>query len=135
MKKEILGLSLAFCLMASCAGAPADNRSEDDWLLTTEIEYVTQWPENELTALIPEPQAGTLDYIRDFSAEGRYQLVLKDISQEDCSAYVSSLQQAGYAEVSSEANEASAGTVLQKDGTVLSIAYSDNVLNILITTT
>ena len=121
--------------MAGCAGAPADNRSEDDWLLTTEIEYVTQWPENELTALIPEPQAGTLDYIRDFSAEGRYQLVLKDISQEDCSTYVSSLQQAGYAEVSSEANEASAGTVLQKDNTVLSSAYSDNVLNILITTT
>ena len=96
-------------------------------------EAVTQWPENEFTSHIPQPQSGTMDYVCDYSDSERYQIVMKDISQEESDAYMEMLKEEGYTEIASDSNESSTGTLLQKDTVTLSIAYSDDVLNILIT--
>ena len=51
---------------------------------------------------------------------------------EDAAEYVTALKAAGFAEIASEANDASAGTILQKGDTTLSIAYSQDAMIVLI---
>ena len=91
------------------------------------------WPPNEFTAQIPQPQAGTPDYVLDSTSNGRYAVFLRGISMEDSAAYVDLLKLQGYAEVAGEGNDVSVGTLLLKGQTCLSIAYTDGELGILIT--
>ena len=44
-------------------------------LPSAEPQYIDAWPENDLTARIPEPQDGAIDYVRDFSDDGKYEIV------------------------------------------------------------
>lgn len=96
-------------------------------------EYVTEWPKNEYTELIPKPESGTMDYICDYSDTGRYMLVLTDMTKEQSGVYVDELKEHGYTVIQSKGNEVSVGTMLQKDNAILSVAYSDNIFNIVIT--
>ena len=59
-------------------------------------------------------------------------LVLTNITKEQSLIYVDELKEQGYTEIHSKGNEVSVGTMLQKDNAILSIAYSDNLINILI---
>lgn len=97
------------------------------------LEYTAVWPENDMTAHIPEPQSGTVHYVRDYSENGRYEIVLKDISRDESAAYVGELKAQGYTELAAEGNAASAGTMLKKDNVFLSVAYSETGLSLLIT--
>ena len=45
---------------------------------------------------------------------------------------MTALEEAGYTALHTDAGETSMGTMLEKDGTVLSVAYSEGVLNLLI---
>ncbi len=134
MKKIFSCLFFLFLLAVSfggCATRLSDTDSSD-WTLSAEPEFVTSWPENEFTSWIPKPSTGSIDYVCDYTDSGRYQVVMKDLSQEESQDYVHQLLEQGYEQIASESNEASAGTILQKDEVTLSIAYSENVLNILI---
>ena len=93
---------------------------------------VSQWPENDFTAQIFPPQSGEIDYVYDYSAANRYALSFRNLSMEDAAEYVNALKAAGFAEITSEANDASAGAMLQKGDTTLSIAYSQDTLIVLI---
>lgn len=93
---------------------------------------VSQWPENDFTAQIFPPQSGEIDYAYDYSASNRYALSFRNLSMEDAAEYVTALKAAGFAEIASEANDASAGTMLQKGDTTLSIAYSQGAMIVLI---
>lgn len=95
-------------------------------------EYTSDWPENEYTELIPRPEYGTMDYVFDDSENGRYILVLTDIRKEESCNYLNELKEHGYSEIKSGSNLVSAGAMLQKDSVILSVAYSENLLNILI---
>lgn len=128
---------LAALLLGGCAAVPSDLDSgrgaSGDWLLSAQPEYVAQWPENDFTACIPEPENGSVGYVCDYSDSGRYEVVLKNISQSESETYVSQLLDLEYVEVLSESNDISAGIMLQDEEVVLSIAYSDGSMNILIT--
>lgn len=121
-------------LLAGCQGntAPADG-SDGSWLLEAEPEYVSEWPENEFTECIPEPEHGELDYICDYSESGRYQVVIKEIEMSESEEYVDTLLSMGYAELVSDGNNVSVGRMLQRDNVTLSVSYSDDVLGIIIT--
>ena len=54
--------------------------------------YVTEWPENNFTAQIVKPDNGEMDYIRDFSDDGQYEIVLKNISTDESAAYIEELK-------------------------------------------
>ena len=51
---------------------------------------------------------------------------------EDAAEYVNALKAAGFAEITSEANDASAGAMLQKGNVSLNIAYSQDAMIVLI---
>ena len=93
-------------------------------LPSAEPQYIGAWPENDLTARIPEPQDGAVDYVRDFSDDGKYEIVWDFGSDAAFEEYIDTLHVQGYA--------ASSGMLLEKDGVYLSIAYSGGTMNLLI---
>ena len=113
-------------------GAAAALSAEE--LLSVEIEYPAAWPENDMTALVPQPGEGELSYVRDGSDSGWYEIVWEEICMEASEAYLTALEEAGYTALHTDAGETSMGTMLEKNGTVLSVAYSEGVLNLLIIT-
>ena len=101
-------------------------------LPSAEPQYIDAWPENDLTAWIPEPQDGAVDYVRDFSDDGKYEIVWDFGSDAAFEEYIDALHTQGYAEVSVASESASSGILLEKDGVYLSIAYSGGAMNLLI---
>ncbi|HIQ82304.1 MAG TPA: hypothetical protein IAA52_04305 [Candidatus Pullichristensenella stercorigallinarum] len=95
-------------------------------------EYTAAWPQNALTAQIPRPDGGSVQYILDDSANGRCLIAMEGISEEETAAWVQVARTCGYAEVISETEAASTGMMFEKDGIVLSVAYSEGVLTLLI---
>lgn len=127
---------LLLCFIICFAGCAALEKPEESiWRVTAE-DYVpaSEWPENDYTAQIPRPESGTMEYINDWSSEGRFGVWLKDISRDESNQYVEQLKEAGYQEISQAENSVSVGTMLWKDDIYLSIAYSDGSLGILIMT-
>ena len=101
-------------------------------LPSAEPQYIDAWPENDLTARIPEPQDGAIDYVRDFSDDGKYEIVWDFGSDAAFEEYIDALQAQGYVEVAAAAESASSGMLLEKDDVYLSIAYSGDTMNLLI---
>ena len=101
-------------------------------LPSAEPQYIAVWPENDLTARIPEPQDGAIDYVRDFSDDGKYEIVWDFGSDAAFEEYIDALHTQGYAEIAAASESASSGMLLEKDGVYLSIAYSGGTMNLLI---
>lgn len=132
----ILYISLIFIMIAvsgcshiSSPAVPVDV----DWATTVEPEYVSEWPDNRFTRYIPEPESGKIEYIRDYSDYGRYEIVVNDISQSDFDSYIEILKKEGYSNIAQKSNKVSVGLMLENDEVYLSIAYSEPGFNILIT--
>ena len=70
--------------------------------------------------------------MRDFSDDGKYEIVWDFSSDAAFEEYIDALQAQGYAEVAAAAESASSGMLLEKDGVYLSIAYSGDTMNLLI---
>ncbi len=120
-------------LLAVLAILSACSPRETAWQATdAEPVAVSQWPENDFTAQIFPPQSGEIDYVYDYSAANRYALSFRNLSMEDAAEYVNALKAAGFAEITSEANDASAGAMLQKGNVSLNIAYSQDAMIVLI---
>lgn len=120
-------------LLAVLAILSACSPRETAWQATdAEPIAVSQWPENDFTAQIFPPQNGEIDYVYDYSAANRYALSFRNLSMEDAAEYVNALKAAGFAEITSEANDASAGAMLQKGNVSLNIAYSQDAMIVLI---
>ena len=58
---------------------------------------------------------------------------MTDVTRAQSNAYIETLKEQGYVERGGDANDVSAGTVLQKDEVTLSIAHAGTILNLLIT--
>ena len=114
---------------------PPDTGWDSAWTVPEDVspEYVTEYPENEFTAKIIKPEHGNVDYIMDFSDDGRYMITFSDISRAESDEYIEKLENLGYSEISSEGNEVSVGTMLYRGGVYLSIAYTDSGMGMLIT--
>ena len=128
-------LPLVFLCLWGCAAPAAPGSpsgSGEDWAISAEPEYLSEWPENDFTASIPRPEAGEIHYVCDYSDAGRYLVVLQGMSRQESADYLEVLVTQGYNQLLSEEGEASSGALLQKDGTVLSVAFSEDSLSILI---
>lgn len=126
------------CALTLLGGCSNDNIPSINNGVTWDLEnadpiYVTEWPENEYTSQISKPENGEIDYIYDFSDSGRYAVFVKGISKENSADYIEELKEQGYSEVAFKGNNISVGTLLQKNNVALSIAYSDEILSIMIT--
>ena len=95
-------------------------------------EELNEWPENEYTALVPQPENGTPAWALWYEEQGVYAVFLTGITRAQGEQYVQALRQAGFEEGEAGAEDASAGYLLHKGGTVLSAAVSEGQLGIYI---
>ena len=126
MKRLCLLAVLCFTLTA-CAPASESAASSSSAL----PQAITQWPDNGYTALLPQPEAGTPDYVIDSGVS--YAVFYKDITRSQGEAYVAVLEQAGFTCVAEETGAASAGYLLEKEGAAVSVSLSEGVLGLRIT--
>lgn len=127
-----LAALLLLCL-GGCAGEADAPEEQENWVLTAEPEYVDQWPENGLTALIPQPREGAADYVRDYLDYGRFEVVWRDISREGVKDYLADLEAAGYRTAAVSEEDTALGALLEKDGVTLSLSASGSSMGLLIT--
>ena len=132
MKKLIILSLICAVLLSGCAvvGKSSPGPAID---LTVEPEYTSIWPENEFTEEVLRPGYGNVRYICDYSQDGRYMIVMEDITMEQSDEYVRQLKDHGFSEVASESNKVSTGAMLEQNGVILSIAFSGEELCMLIT--
>lgn len=136
MKRLLSALSLcALIALAGCAPKSDPSAQYASWLTGAEPIYVSEWPDNALTAGLPRPESGEIDYIYDLSDSGHYAIYYKDISIEQGKAYVQALKESGWTEIASGDGGVSVGELLQKGDTILSAALSEGILGLLITQT
>lgn len=133
-RRILAAVALAAALTLFLCGCSGAETASGDFaaLLSAEPQYIDAWPENDLTARIPEPQDGAVDYVRDFSDDGKYEIVWDFGSDAAFEEYIDALQAQGYAEIAMASESASSGMLLEKDGVYLSIAYSGGTMNLLI---
>ena len=125
----------ALIALTGCASKSDPSAQYASWLTGAEPIYVSEWPDNALTAGLPRPESGEIDYIYDLSDSGHYAIYYKDISIEQGKAYVQALKESGWTEIASGDGGVSVGELLQKGDTVLSVALSEGILGLLITQT
>lgn len=136
MKRLLSALSLcALIALTGCAPKSDPSAQYASWLTGAEPIYVSEWPDNALTAGLPRPESGEIDYIYDLSDSGHYAIYYKDISIEQGKAYVQALKESGWTEIASGDGGVSVGELLQKGDTILSAALSEGILGLLITQT
>lgn len=130
----LAAVALAAALMLFLCGCSGAETASINFaaLPSAEPQCVDAWPENDLTARIPEPQDGAVDYVRDFSDDGKYEIVWDFGSDAAFEEYIDALHTQGYAEVAVASESASSGMLLEKDGVYLSIAYSGGAMNLLV---
>ena len=133
--QRLLPQLCAALMLAGCAPNSDPSAQYASWLTGAEPIYVSEWPDNALTAGLPRPESGEIDYIYDLSDSGHYAIYYKDISIEQGKAYVQALKESGWTEIASGDGGVSVGELLQKGDTVLSAALSEGILGLLITQT
>lgn len=133
--KRLLPLLCAALMLTGCAPKSDPSAQYASWLTGAEPVSVSEWPDNALTAGLPRPESGEIDYIYDLSDSGHYAIYYKDISIEQGKAYVQALKESGWTEIASGDGGVSVGELLQKGDTVLSVALSEGILGLLITQT
>ena len=67
-----------------------------DGKLKPEISFPSSWPENEITANVPELKYGEISYATNFVGADRFYLQIKDITIEDSLKYVEELKADGF---------------------------------------
>lgn len=134
VKQILTVLVLSLCLSTVFFGCTQTNTGTEPTLdITTPYTYTSSWPDNEYTENLFPPEDATVVSVRDFSSSGRYEINLTDIARDAADAYVQKLTDSGYTSIADGKNDVSAGVLLQKDNTTLSIAYSGDNLTVLIT--
>ena len=125
---------LTLCISVVFFGCASTDTTTDPTLdVTTPYTYTSAWPDNEYTENVFPPENATVVSVRDFSSSGRYEIHLTDIARDAADTYVQQLIDSGFASVANSKNDVSAGVLLQKGNTTLSIAYSGDNLTLLIT--
>lgn len=126
MKKSALILAILFCITIVFVGCSSDNKSNNSE--TNGAKAVSQLPENKYTKEISEPKKGEIVSVSDNSDEGSYSVSYR-ISEEDKNNYIKDLEKQGYKSMSANTSILS---MLKRNNVTLNIAYSENVMSILI---
>lgn len=96
--------------------------------VSSAVRFVTRFPRNRYTRCIPEPSAGTIDYVLDNSQNGSYFVFWKEISYEDAKAYADRLKDQGYAVISEAVEDASSSWLMQKDDVLVGVSCTEGGL-------
>ena len=133
----VLIVIVTACGNSSVSDGDAANNSENSLPENFVVLDAGEWPQNEYTANIPQPDSGK--FLRgwiDPDKEYCY-LELSDITQDESEQYVQTLKEAGFTEVEKVAEEInddyiSVGTLLSCEETSVSVSYIDDLFGMYI---
>ena len=132
MNKFILAVLLFFCfwgILTGCSISDTETESPINSILKVDTD---QWPKNQYTQNLPQPQAGTIDSILWDKNAKYYAIFLNNITKKQGQAYLEQLKEEGFQEIAWEENAAAGGVLLQKDSVMLSISISNQEMSIYI---
>ena len=127
----LIFLSCALALLAGCGGeggnAPAPDVSVTPW---TETD---QWPDNDFTRAVPEPEAGTVTASMEGTSAGYdfFAIQINGLSRTQVRDYLQAVEEAGYQSVTEDLGMdvslegVTVGDLFYRDGTYLSQSAGD----------
>ena len=127
----LIFLSCALALLAGCGGeggnAPAPDVSVTPW---TETD---QWPDNDFTRAVPEPEAGTVTASMEGTSAGYdfFAVQINGLSRTQVRDYLQAVEEAGYQSVTEDLGMdvslegVTVGDLFYRDGTYLSLSAGD----------
>lgn len=127
----LIFLSCALALLAGCGGeggnAPAPDVSVTPW---TETD---QWPDNDFTRAVPEPEAGTVTASMEGTSAGYdfFAIQINGLSRTQVRDYLRAVEEAGYQSVTEDLGMdvslegVTVGDLFYRDGTYLSLSAGD----------
>ena len=123
----ILCATLVFC----ACGAPAVNKDDGE---SQKIVYTNVYPDNEFTSVIPKPTHGNVQYTIEFLVEkNKFAICFENITRTEADEYVEILKRNGYRLAMSSVEAASAGYLLSKGTTNISLSCAEGIMTMLIT--
>lgn len=132
MNKFILTMLFFFCFISILTGCSISNIETESTVNPILKEDIDQWPKNQYTQNLPQPQAGTIDSILWDKNAGYYAIFLNNITKKQGQAYLAQLKEEGFQEIAWKENAAAGGALLQKDAIMISISISNQELAIYI---
>ena len=124
-------LSCVLALLAGCGGesgtVPAPDVSVTPW---TEI---CQWPDNDFTRAVPEPEVGTVTASMEGTSAGYdfFAVQMDGLSRTEVQDYLQAVEEAGYQSVTeglgmeTSLEGVTVGDMYYRDGTYLSLSAGD----------
>ena len=102
MKKYWLLSLLALLLLAGCGGESGTVPSPD--VSVTPWTEICQWPDNDFTRAVPEPEAGTVTASMEGTSAGYdfFAVQLDGLSREEVQEYLRAVEEAGYQSVTED---------------------------------
>ncbi len=128
----IITCLLAVISLSACSQNSSIKITEETQL---NIEYTSEWMDNEYTQTIIKPTDFIMDYYIDNSENNSFTIALKEVSEDEKNAYIEELKKNGYNEITSDENNYSSGILLNKENVNLSVAHSETFIVIGITIT
>ena len=124
-------LSCVLALLAGCGGESGTAHAPD--VSVTPWTETDQWPDNDFTRAVPEPEAGTVTASMEGTSAGYdfFAVQLDGLSREEVQEYLRAVEEAGYQSVTEDLGmEASlegvtVGDMYYRDGTCLSLSAGD----------
>lgn len=143
--KKIIMVFLAFSLiyfMVACENNSSEKKEIDNSISTLEGDFIfledDEWPNNEYTAGLFAPEAGVISE-GWIDPDNKFLYILfSEISEIEAKNYIQDLNADGFSLVENISEEVNNGnyisnaTILTKDDTFLSLAYSNEQLGIYI---
>lgn len=135
-------LSCALALLAGCGGGHSTASTPD--VSVTPWTETNQWPDNDFTRAVPEPEAGTVTASMEGTSAGYdfFAVQLDGLSREEVQEYLRAVEEAGYQSVTENLGMevslegVTVGDMYYRDGTYLSLSAgdreTDNSLGLLI---
>ena len=131
MKKYWLLSLLALLLLAGCGGESGTVLSPD--VSVTPWTEICQWPDNDFTRAVPEPEAGTVTASMEGTSAGYdfFAVQLDGLSREEVQEYLRAVEEAGYQSVTEDLGMdvslegVTVGDLFYRDGTYLSQSAGD----------
>ena len=127
----LIFLSCALALLAGCGGEGGNAHAPD--VSVTPWTETDQWPDNDFTRAVPEPEAGTVTASMEGTSAGYdfFAIQINGLSRTQVRDYLQAVEEAGYQSVTEDLGMdvslegVTVGDLFYRDGTYLSLSAGD----------
>ncbi len=122
--KNVCILFCAVFILFSFSACVSQQQVKNGDSLTSDI---TEWPENEYTAAVPEPHEGTP--VTEIRSGDFYGIELSGVSRQECYGYIELLEASGFESAfPGEENQVSGGWIYTNGNAAVTVSQSGDAM-------